>query len=262
MKVNKFNEEIKTVNLSDMEDWSVKNNIAREEMLKAADRLHDLSGKMIPSTKKLDLELGYKVIELLNKNGLGIVSIPIMGWLNKHGLILPDETKFQEYRVSIGKKMDWDDFLSDYEIDNKIDYNDLSEDEQEKINDIYDELPYEADRHRIEIEFSFFLPPKTQYIEASAMSDASTYLKLLIDSGFELYSRAFDEYDVFYHEPISTTKFINGKNIIVTNKNLEIINTISYRLYKDGKAFDGFKEYLGSEYNAKKFFNEWLKLIK
>ena len=57
-----------------------------------------------------------------------------------------------------------------------------------------------------------------------------------------------------------TEKFINGKKIVIDNSNLETLVTVSNRLYKDGKVFYLFKEYLG-ESTAKRFFNDWLKLI-
>ena len=52
------------------------------------------------------------------------------------------------------------------------------------------------------------------------------------------------------------------KKIKINNNNLEVINTISYRLYKDGKVFDTIKEFLDDESTAKELINDWLNLIK
>lgn len=248
MKVNKFNEEIKfdIVKSSDMENWSTEKPM------------------VYPGNKNINYNLGNKVIKLLTEYGLGIVNVTPGGWLKKQELLLADETNIKEYRVTIGKKQDWNDFIEDYESENDVEYDKLNKKEQKKINDIYDDLPYGKGTSYgpDEIEFSVFLPNNVKNINSAAMSDASTYLKLLIDSGFKLYSRDFDEYAVFHHEPISTKNFINGKKITINNDNLEDLVPISYRLYKDGKVFDAFRDFLGdSEYEAKKFFNEWLKLM-
>lgn len=245
MKVKKFNEKIQTVNSADMENWSGKKEI------------------VYTGNKKIDYELGSKVIDLLAEYGLGIISIGPGDWLKKYKLLLPDETDFKEYRVEIGKK-NWDDFIENYNYENNIEYDDLSEEEQQKVLDIYNELPYKENTHygKETIEFSVFLPNNVTDINSASMSDASTYLKLLNDSGFELF-KDFNEYDIFFHESEPTIKFINGKKIKINNNNLEIINTISYRLYKDGKVFDAFKEFLNdSESTAKELINDWLNLIK
>jgi len=240
MKIEKFNEKLKMTNFSDMENWSGKKEIT------------------YTGNKKIDYELGSKVIDLLEEYNIGIITIGPGKWLHGQKLLLPDERNFQEYRVQLGKKQDWDDFLNDYENDNEVDYNKLNEKEKEKINNVYNELPYE-EYHNASIEFSIFLPNNITDINEAAMSDASTYLKLLNDSGFNLFSD-FNEYDVFYYETIPTKNFINGKNIVITNNNLESINTISYRLHKDGKIFSLFEEFVGKE--VKELFKYWINLIK
>jgi len=250
MKVKKFTEEIQTKNFSDMENWTP--GFSGEKKV------------TYTGNKKIDYELGSKVIDLLSEYELGIMTIGPGKWLHGQGLVLPDETNFQEYRVNICKK-DWDNFIENYNDENDIKYDDLSEDELEKVQDIYNKLPYNENTSygRETIEFSVFLPNNVTNINSASMSDASTYLKLLSDSGFRLFGGDFDEYDIFYHEVEPTKKFINSKKIKISNNNLEIINTISHRLHKDGKVFDTFKELLNdSESTAKQLFNEWLNLMK
>ena len=123
MKVEKFNEKMNIVNSADMENWSAKESNAREKLKDVSNRLQDLSSKMSQynmqfNTKKIDIELGSKVIDLLAKYGLGIESIGTGNWLHGQKLVLPDETNFKEYRVHIGKKPNWDDFIYDYEPSN------------------------------------------------------------------------------------------------------------------------------------------------
>ena len=193
MKIEKFTEKIKTRNFSDMENWSAEKTI------------------VYTGNKKIDYKLGSKVINLLAEYGLGIINVGPGKWLHGQNLLLPDETNFKEYRVEIGKK-NWDDFIENYNDENDIEYDDLSEEEQEKVLNIYNELPYKENTHygRETIEFSVFLPNNITDINSASMSDASTYLKVLNDSGFDLFSD-FNEYDTFFHEAEPTKKFINGK---------------------------------------------------
>jgi len=243
MKVKKFNEEIKTVKLSDMDDWSGKKKI------------------IYSGSKNIDLQLGSKVIDLLAEYGLGIVSILPGKWIHDQKLLLPDETDFQEYRVTLGTKQDWDDFIEEYNEEIDSTYDDLSDEEQEKVDEIYDNLPYVSDTYTSDIEFSVFLPSNIQQIDESAMSDASSYLKLLNNSNLKDVIAGHCEYQVFYYDTKGVINFINNKNIVITNKNLELVNTISYRLYKDSKVFSVIEDTIG-ENKTKRLINDWLKLIK
>lgn len=243
MKIEKFTEKIETRSFSDMENWSTEKKI------------------VYSGNKKIDYKLGSKVIDLLAEYGLGIITVGTGKWLHGQSLVLSDETNLKEYRVEIGRK-NWDDFIENYNDENDTEYDDLSEEEKQTVLNTYNELPYEENTRygRDTIEFSVFLPNNVTDINSASMSDASTYLKLLNDSGFELFSD-FGEYDIFFHETEPTKKFINGKKIKINNNNLEVINTISYRLYKDGKVFDAFKDFL-EESTAKELINDWLNLIK
>ena len=241
MKIKNFNEIMTIKNSSDMDNWST-----------------DIK-KVYSDNKIINYELGSKVLDLLNEYGLGVVGVGPGKWMNEQHLLIADEGNFQEYRVHIGKKQEWDDFISDYEIENDIEYKKLSKDEQEKIDEIYNKLPYEPDKYE-EIEFSVFLPSKTQNLGAAAMSDASSYLKLLSDSKLDGIIEGSAEYHIFFDDTHEVKNFINGKNITITNKNLEDIKTISHRLYKDSKVFGRFIENIG-ESETKNLFNNWLKLI-
>lgn len=239
MKIQKFNEKImKTKKFSDMYNWSGKEKV------------------IYAGTKKLNLKLGYKVIELLNSYGLGINSVEPGEWIKSRSYLLPDEVDLREYRVDIGKRQEWDDFIEEYDYDNEVKYDDTSEEEQEKIKEEYNNLPY--DIHRDNIEFSVFLPSDVVETEAAAMADASIYLKIL--SKCNLAGGNY-EYHVFENEPESFVKFLDLKKIRITNSNLITVPKISYRIYSDNKAIAMFEELLGSGHEKDKFFNEWLNLM-
>ncbi len=227
---------MKVKNFSDLNGWNIEDK------------------KIYNGNKTLDLQLGYKVIDLLEKYNLGIISVEPGKWLNDNRLLLPDEKNFQEYRVHISKKLEWDDFL-----DNEgYDYDEMSEEEQEKIKEEYKKLEFMSDPL---IEFSVFLPNGITDKQAAALSDASIYLKNLSDSNLINIIECKADYNVFFDNTNEFKKFINLKTIKITNDNLEDIKTINHRLYKDSKAFYLFIENIG-EYKSKKLFNEWLNLIK
>lgn len=236
-------EKMDIVNSANMGDWSANKPI------------------VYTGHKDINYELGSKVIDLLAEYGLGVVSVTPGDWLKRYQILLPDEQNIKEYRVQIGKKQGWDDFLSDYEIENDIeDYNKLSQKKKEKINSIYDELPYEFGVND-EIEFSVFLPNNVNDVNKAAMSDASTYLKLLSESGLNDIMRGVAEYHVLFDEPDGFKNFINNKRISITNKNLEYVIDISTRLYKDSKVFNAFEDNIGDR-ETKDLINNWLNLIK
>lgn len=236
MKIEKFNE-MKTKSFSDMDDWSIKTK------------------KIYTGTKQLDLQLGSKVIDLLEKYNLGIKSVDPGKWINEQHLLLPDEKNFQEYRVNIGKRIEWNDFL-----DNEgYDYDNMSEKEQEKIKEEYEKVEFNS--YNYDIEFSVFLPNGITDKNSAAMSDASTYLKMISDSQLKDIMSGGADYHVFFDDVYGVKKFIDLKKIEITNKNLEELPTISYRLYKDSKAFHMFNELIG-ERESQNLFREWLNLIK
>lgn len=238
MKIKKFNETMKIKNFSDMGDsWSVKDK------------------KVYTGTKHLDLKLGSKVIELLEEYGLGIMSVGTGKWINEQHLLLPDEVNFQEYRVNIGKRIEWKDFL---ENEGYEDYNNMSEEEQAKIEEEYEKLKIDSDPC---IEFSVFLPNGITDKESAAMSDASTYLKLISDSELKEVMNGSADYHLFFDDVFGVKKFLNFKKIEINNKNLEDLPTISHRLYKDSKAFYMFKELIGDR-ESQGLFRNWLNLIK
>jgi hypothetical protein len=238
MKIKKFNETITTKNFSEMGNtWSVQNK------------------KVYTGTKNLDLKLGSKVIDLLEEYGLGIMSVGTGKWINEQHLLLPDEVNFQEYRVNIGKRIEWKDFL---ENEGYEEYDSMSEEEQARIEEEYENLKIDSDPC---IEFSVFLPNGITDKESAAMSDASVYLKMINDSELKDVMSGGADYHLFFDDVYGVKKFLNLKKIEITNKNLEDLPSISHRLYKDSKAFAMFRELIGDR-ESQNLFRNWLNLIK
>lgn len=239
MKVNKFNEEMKTINYSDLKKWDIDNS---------------LHPKIKIGNKVLDIKLGAKVLELFNNYGFDI-RVGNFEWVTKQKLLLPDETNLIEHRVEIGKKQSWEDFL-DY---TGYEYDDLSKKEQIKITDEFENKKFF--NNESDIEFSVFLPENVENIEYAALADASIYLKLLHDSNLKGVMNGASEYNVFGDETSGVKLFLKLKKIKITNDNVEDIVTVSNRLYKDSKVFALFEEELEGRHNFNNFFNEWLALI-
>lgn len=238
----KFNEEIKTKNFSELDNWNIKNN----------------DNRTYNGTKNLNPIIGDKVIDLLDEYAICVTSCGIGNWLNDHKLLIGKESLFLEYRVHLGKVISWKDYL-DYEISG--DFDELSEDEQQELKNDYEKYKINNDTNA---EFSVFLPSNLKNKSESeiiryALSDASNYLKLLNESIPEAINSYF-KYDVFGTNTKETVDFINKNNIEITNKNLDSVVTISYRLYKDNKFFKQFEEEFGSD-TRKLLFNKWLKLL-
>lgn len=216
----------------DMENWDPKQN-----------KNTNLTGK-----KKLNINLGQKVIEFFNENLL-FVSVGPGDWIKRQNLLLPDEKNLKEYRVTIGKRQEYKEWL---EWNGYDDSPKMKKEWEEETPDYDDDF----------LEWSVFLPVGTNNLESAAMADSSTYLKLIIDT----FPYVVENYiDIKYggaivDNPEGFKKFINSKDINITNNNVEIVGKINRRLYKDSKVFGEIREFLGN-YETKEFIKKWLKLM-
>lgn len=222
-------------NFKDMKNWTTKE-----------DDSYKYTGK-----KKLDKKLGEKVIDFFEENSLHI-SVKEGYWLEKHNLKFPSEKNLKEYRVCINKKESYENWL------NNNNYDDTSENRER-----WEEIETEIDLNNL--EWSVFLPTgiKNYDLESSAMDDSSNYLKLLMESYPDMLINIIDKrFGALEENPDGFKKIINAKNIVITNKNVEIVSKINTRLYKDSKVFYFFKKYIfNNDSKNKEFFNDWLKLI-
>ena len=233
---------ISTVNYSDLNSWSV-------------DDLKTPNKPILTGTKNLDINLGQRVIDFFEDNNL-FIKVGSGDWCKKQELLLPDEENFKEYRVNVGTKRNFDDW---FEYEYGSDADDRTDEELQKE---YENV--EVDYEDSKPAWSVFLPVNVTNIEAAAMSDSSIYLKIITDAFPDISRQYIDSRrGALYDEPKGFKKFINDKNVKITNQNIELVNTINYRLYKDSKVFGSFRdEIFDGEWETKTFIEEWLKLIK
>lgn len=231
-------EEINTVKSSEMDNWSVKKEI---------------DNSRYSGSKQFNFELGQRVLDLLEENGLTVTSCEKNDWLNKHNLLLAPEKSFIEYRVHLGKIKPFDEYLEWEGIEN---FDNLSKKKQKEIEVDYERGKIDDDGY---MEFSVFLPLsiKTNLIQA-ALSDASTYLKILNETFPDVIRGNID--DAFFDYTEETIKFINKKEIKIKNTNLKDVVTINNRLHKDSSFF-GQVQYLFDDHFCKELFNAWLDLL-
>jgi len=239
--LKQFESKFKTVKSSELDNWSVDQALNK-------DKDKHLTGK-----KDLSQELGSKVIELLAEYRL-FPSVTSSDWLKQHRLVLESEKNFKEFRVELGEKQSFEEWC-DWE---GIDYDGMGEEEQLKVEKDYDDIEPE-ERHG-GLEFSIFLPFGVKDLE-SAMSDASKYLYALSNSLPEVYNDDVDSNGVLSNNPEGFKKFLSVKELKITNKNVEDVSMIEYRLYKDNKFFYNLEDAMG-KHEMLELIERWLKLIK
>lgn len=218
--------------------WSVDNILNKDKE------------KHLTGTKKLDLDLGQKVIDLLAEYNLFISGVGSDDSCTKRFGLLEPEKKFKEYRVSLGIKQSYEDW---YEY-NYTGEEDITEEELQEKYEIY--KPDDDNK----MNWSVFLPTsiKNHELERSAMADSTEYLKLLNDTYPNMFKSHLEYYSAI-NESDNFKKFINKKGIKITNDNIEDVSTISYRLYKDSKVFGEFREEIGDN-ETENLISEWLVL--
>lgn len=224
------------------------NIVSRKEL---GDSWKFLPPRSKKGTKNIDFDLGRRVIYFLEDNRIHI-KVTRGEYLNRFNIVLPPERDLIEYRVFMISKPTFDEFI-------QMEFN-KSEDDLTKKE--YNEATYkyyhgDANDDDEISSFSVFLPYNTKDINAAAMYDATIYLRLLNETlpvmlkGNILKDSLLDEID-------GVKKFINMKNIQITNDNIEEINTVNFRLYKDSKFFYEMKENYDGDMG--KLFLEWLKI--
>ncbi|MCK9446200.1 hypothetical protein M0Q50_04825 [bacterium] len=232
--VKKFNEELNTINSKDLDSWSVpKANEPKKS-----------------GSKILDKEIGQKVLDLFEENGL------VIRLDNRSGPqpSLPGEDNFVEWRCELSKRKSFEDWMewNGDDID-ELNKKELKE-KQKEYNSEYtnDELDKCA--------FSVFLPKGVKDIQ-SALSDASTYLKQLNNSVTSVLTNYISEYYyVICQEADELKKFLKLREIIINNDNIEVLTDISYRLYHDCKFVGYFYEEFGED-EGKQLFRDWLEIL-
>ncbi len=223
---------ITTIKSSEMDNWSVDQALNKEK----------------------DKSLGEKVIKLLAEYRL-YPSITPGNWLKKWDAILESEKIFKEFRIDLGTKQSFEDWL-DYEYTG-VEYDDLSDEEQLNFENEYDNVEADFDN----VEFSVFLPLGVKDVE-SAMCDASRYLYILSKSLPEVYNSSLDYSGTLNENPDGFKRFLKSKDLTITNSNVEDVPKIEYRLYKDNKFFYHLEDQIGGKHRMLGLIDKWLKLIK
>lgn len=231
------NSKLNTIKHSELNgDWSVKK----------------INNKKIRTgQKEFDIDLSKKILDFINKEGFDIVLSGGEFFQGRYdNLCLNDENLFEEHRFELSRKIDYDDFLHDYLIDNGFDsIEDMSNDERDKMNSYYESIPAEPVDDGC--EFSVFLPVKKytdEEMKLCAISDGFNYFKMLYDCFSE--KNGFRDLchldDIMQNNMNGFKKYLNHRNIVIKNDNLEDILPVEYRIYKDSKFFYNFYEYNGT----------------
>lgn len=233
----------------------------------------DLRAWDIKRTKNKNTKIGKKdfnineaelILEFINKLGIG-VSVSSGNYLTNNKLLLVDEGTFEEWRVELTIKPDYDEFVHDYLIENELEEEELTDKQKEVMDSEYNKLEWiDIDNG---VEFSVFLPVEIgskdeDTIRLCAIADGFEYFKILYKSFCkkgditELINNGYG--DVLIHETDKLKEYLRLRNIKITNDNLEVAVTADTRIYRDGKFFSNFEDLKES----KEIFNFLVSLIK
>lgn len=242
---------LKTVKFSEIGDsWRPEDIIGKEE------REAKFTGK-----KNFDLNKGQKVKDMLLKYRIGIISVGPGDWLHRQQIVLKPEEVFKEYRVELGIVPTFETFIENNDMFIE-DYENMSEEEQLEWTEKYEnEAKPEESGYRT-FEFSVFFPLNlSQDKELCALCDATNYLKLLNEVVPNDVKNGNIEDDCLRNETKGFKKFLNVKEIDISNDNIEDIPNINYRIYKDTKFLGYLKDVCEeNSINYNKLINDWLKL--
>lgn len=225
---------------------------------------------------------GEIIRKLFRKYGLDIHEIYELTFLSPTNL-LPNEIGCKEIRVSLGKIITKDYLMDYYEHDNlesyDKEYHNLRMSDHKKrsesIKDLKDRkkwlksavLSSENVRNdfikKISLlgktyeseyiwTFSIFLRDENRHLSLQKESDVLEiyesvywYLSFLNICCEDVYKCTNKCEDIFKYDIDNFKSILEELDLHITNKNLERIQQISYRLYKDSKFFYELKEHLG-----------------
>lgn len=171
----------------------------------------------------------------------------------------PGEVGSLEVRISLGEIRDKEwlkdwygyDSLKTYNsnLDNYSQDKNSLEDFKEDLKKVENEIPFIVDE---QLEFSIFkrientnLNIKNDIIISLAYESAFYYMNFLVGTMPQTYNKSL-EYLSSYTEYIDEFKeVLEQSGVSINNTNIELIQSLSYRLYKDSKFFYELKEHLG-----------------
>lgn len=193
--------------------------------------------KGLISSSQLDFKLCDKILEVLNSYGYDITIIGIGDYLEKNGLTFGSENNLIEHRAEVVKKPDYNDFKHDYLIDNDFENeSDMTKVDKDKMQAEYDELDYDEIGN---ITYSFFVGKNIskQYLKQAAIYYGYLYMKMLHDMSDTFITKPTYEENFLRENEEGYKLFLNTNGIHISNKNVERVLDVNYRLYKDSKFF-------------------------
>jgi hypothetical protein len=182
-----------------------------------------------------------------------------------HGYIcdnerFPNEKKFREVRVELGQIHDKEHLKDMYGCDSLNTYNSNLDNYyrdknslkyfKEDLKKVENEIPYKVDNN---LEFSFFIKYEEDLILSidnmnyvyQAYESAFFYMSFLMSTMSQVYNeKRFDYLSAFIEFTDSYKDVLSYIDLNITNNNIEDVQSISYRLYKDYKFFYELREYL------------------
>ena len=236
------------VNYKDLRAWDIKRTKNKNTKI----------GK-----KDFNLSEAEQILEFINKLGIG-VGVSSGNYLANNYLLLVDEGNFEEWRVELTIKPDYDEFVYDYLIENELEEEELTDKQREVMDSEYNKLEWiDIDNG---VRFSVFLPVEIgskdeDTIRLCAIADGFEYFKILYKSFCKKgYIRELinDNGNSLRRETDKLKEYLKLRNIKITNDNLEVAVTADTRIYKDGKFFSNFEDLKES----KEIFNFLVSLIK
>lgn len=116
------------VNYKDLRAWDIK-------------RTKNKNTKI--SKKDFNLNEAEQILEFINKLGIG-VDVSSGSYLADNHLLLADEGTFEEWRVDLTIKPDYDEFVYDYLIENELEEEELTDKQKEVMDSEYNKLEWNA----------------------------------------------------------------------------------------------------------------------
>ena len=205
-------------------------------------------GGIIDGTQ-VDLETSRKILDILNTHGYDISILGTSNFLEERTGLFGNEDKLIEYRAEITKKYDYDDFKNDYLIDNNFDSeDDMNEDDMNKMEEEYFNLPYDSMDGNVGYSFFVGKNMRKDLLKEAAVYYGFLYMKLLMNVDKNIVKNGSVEDNCLANEIDGFKYFLNNSGIHISNKNVERVTDINYRIYTDTKFFLEAK-YEIKEYN-------------
>jgi hypothetical protein len=193
----------------------------------------------ITNGTEVDTELAHKIIDILNDYGYDISIRGQSDFLtNKTGLF-GSETNLIEYRAEIVEKMSLSDFEDDYRLEHDLEQTgDLDEETMDKMKEAYEELEYD-EVYNGNLTYSFFIGKniKRHIIKEAAVYYGYLYMKMLHDMDESIVQKGTMIENMLDENIDGFKSFLDDSGIRITNKNVERVTEVNYRIYQDSKFF-------------------------